>query len=74
MNCIRSVSYTHLKNAIRVAKEYLEPNGYRLKGVRIDSGDMAYLSKQVRKELDAVSYTHLFRIRLFVSQILMKLL
>ena len=32
-----------LQNAIRLEKEYLEPNGYHLKGVRIDSGDIAYL-------------------------------
>ncbi len=41
-------------NAIRVAKEVLEPMGYRLKGVRIDSGDIAYLSKKCRRMLNEV--------------------
>lgn len=39
-------------NAIRVAKEVLAPAGKRLKGIRIDSGDLAYLSRKARKLLD----------------------
>ena len=46
-----------IPNAIRVAKEYLIPNGYRLKGIRIDSGDLAYLSKEARKQLDEAGLT-----------------
>ena len=41
-----------IPNAIRVAKEVLAPMGKRLKGIRIDSGDLAYLSKKIRKMLD----------------------
>lgn len=40
-------------NAIKLAKEVLEPKGYKLKAIRLDSGDLAYLSKEARKMLDA---------------------
>ena len=39
-------------NAIRVEKEVLRPLGKHLKSVRIDSGDLAYLSKRCRQMLD----------------------
>lgn len=41
-----------LKNAIKLHFEVLAPIGKRLKGVRIDSGDIAYLSKKARKILN----------------------
>lgn len=40
-------------NAIRVAKDVLEPMGKRLKGIRIDSGDLTYLTVKAREMLDA---------------------
>jgi nicotinate phosphoribosyltransferase len=39
-------------NAIKVIKEVLLPKGIRKAGVRIDSGDIAYLSKKLRKMFD----------------------
>lgn len=39
-------------NAIKLQQEVLGPKGYRLKGIRIDSGDLAYLSQEARRMLD----------------------
>lgn len=43
-------------NAIRAFNDVLVPMGKRPKGVRIDSGDITYLSKKVRKMLDEAGF------------------
>ncbi|ELC8443014.1 nicotinate phosphoribosyltransferase [Clostridium perfringens] len=43
-------------NAIKVFDEVLKPLGKRPKGIRIDSGDITYLSKKCRKMLDDAGY------------------
>lgn len=45
-----------LPNAIKVFDEVVVPKGFRPKGVRIDSGDVTYLSKKMRKTLDEAGY------------------
>lgn len=45
-----------IPNAIKVAKDYLIPNGLKFKGIRIDSGDLAELSIQARKMLDEAGF------------------
>lgn len=55
-NCLLLVdTYDTLKsgvpNAIKVLKE-LKDKGHKPKGIRLDSGDFAYLSKKARKMLD----------------------
>lgn len=45
-----------IPNAIRVFDEVLKPLGKRPKGIRIDSGDIAYLSRKARKLLDEAGY------------------
>ena len=49
------------EKAVAVAKE-LENKGYKLDGVRLDSGDLAAISKQVRKLLDdkGLEYVKIF--------------
>ncbi|MCT8977335.1 nicotinate phosphoribosyltransferase [Clostridium sp. CX1] len=61
-NCILLIdTYNVLKsglpNAIKVFNEVLIPKGYRPKGIRIDSGDITYLSKKCREILDAEGFS-----------------
>lgn len=60
-NCVLLVdTYDVLKsgvpNAIKAFNKVLVPRGYRPKGIRIDSGDITYLSKQARKMLDQAGF------------------
>lgn len=60
-NCTLLVdTYNVLKsgipNAIKVFNEEIIPKGLRPKGIRIDSGDITYLSKEARKMLDNAGF------------------
>ena len=61
-NCLLLIdTYNVLKsglpNAIKVFDEVLKPQGKRPTCIRIDSGDITYLSKQCRKMLDDAGYS-----------------
>lgn len=60
-NCLLLVdTYNVLKsgipNAIKVFQEEVVARGYRPKGIRIDSGDITYLSQRSRKMLDEAGF------------------
>ncbi|MEG2353045.1 MAG: nicotinate phosphoribosyltransferase [Clostridium sp.] len=60
-NCLLLVdTYNVLKsgipNAIKVFDEVLKPLNIRPKGIRIDSGDITYLTKEARRLLDDAGY------------------
>ncbi len=44
-------------NAIRVFNEVLKPKGIKKCGIRLDSGDMTYLTKKARQMLDEAGWT-----------------
>ena len=60
-NCVLLVdTYNTLKsgvpNAIEAFKREVLPRGFRPKGIRIDSGDITYLSRKARKMLDEAGF------------------
>ena len=63
-NCLLLVdTYDTLRsgvpNAIKVFKE-LQEKGHKPKGIRLDSGDLAYLSKEARRMMDEAGFTDTF--------------
>ena len=44
-------------DAIRAFNDYLKPLGITKCGIRLDSGDLAYLTREARKMLDAAGWT-----------------
>lgn len=48
--------HSGVPNAIKIF-DYLKANGHKPLGIRLDSGDLAYLSKEARKLLDAAGHT-----------------
>lgn len=54
-NCVFLVDTYNTLEGVKKAVEagrWLEQNGYKLQGIRLDSGDLAYLSIEARKILD----------------------
>jgi nicotinate phosphoribosyltransferase len=47
-----------IPNAIKIAKE-MESRGKKLTGIRLDSGDLAYLSKKARRMLNAAGLNYI---------------
>lgn len=45
-----------IPNSIKVFREEVVPRGFRPKGIRIDSGDITYLSIEARKMLDEAGF------------------
>lgn len=45
-----------IPNAIKVFDEVVVPAGFRPQGIRIDSGDITYLTQEARKMLDEAGY------------------